>query len=72
MLEKTESMKLENTPAGWEYILWFDGVIGNRTVTERDYDLSITSPFGRNGIDYREGGVVVKIPLFHRQDSDQV
>ena len=57
-------VKLEQEPVAWMYALNDKvGEIAKTAVKER-FNLSVTSPYGREGIDYAQGMTVKEFPLY--------
>lgn len=59
----------EPEPVAWEYVLSFHGLPTHSKVIDVEYDLTVTSPFGRKGIDYVDSGVVTVCPLYRHPPS---
>lgn len=65
----TTEFEWDSQPVAWHYVL--RDAIGsvNEAVSIDRYDLSITSPFGRAGIDYSAGMFVTEAPLYAEQPA---
>lgn len=51
-------------PAAWRYLLAFGDEFAQEVVSRDRFDLTVTSPFGRKGIDFDASGRVEEQPLY--------